>query len=321
MDENDVHWDVTLVGNPLKNPAADTIATAPAYKISLYRLQILFNFSAGTHRTWFRQVDAQIEEGELYGNGDLRSAKIEFKRLFKKLACVCWEECHSLQFGLPDMNAIDTRHIFIQPQTENQQQIGGPDVERTDITPKFSSGVSSMLQVLFGRDSTTSINYFFTDPVVTRLKAANYTQVDEHALRIAIAILDKLNAILTEPPKRTTRSSSPEVMVSQASYLKSCYFGLLGLKQRLNIEPQPLGLEWLKEELQDVQLLHKLRVAVDTSSRNNAASLPIEVLQQAYQTLGLSEIKRGTYCCVGLLNFAGANHVVQFVKAVASTMA
>lgn len=178
-----------------------------------------------------------------------------------------------------------------------------------------------MLQVLFGRDNRTSINSFFTDLVVNRLKAANYIQVDEHALRIAIAILDKVNAVLTEEPKRTTRSLSPELMVSQASYLKSCYFGLLGLKQRLNIEPQPLTLEWLKEELQDVQLLHKLRVAVDTSYRHNAAGLPFEVLQQAYQTLGLSEIKRSTYCCVSLLNVAGANHVLQFVKAVASTIA
>lgn len=295
MDENDVHWDVTLVGNPLKNPAADTITTAPVYKISLRRLQILYNFSAGTHRTWFRQVDAQIEEGELYGNGDLRSAKIEFKRLFKKLACVCWEERHSLQLGLPDMNGIDARHIFIQPQTESQQQIGRPDAEQTDITLKIPSGVSSMLQVLFGRDNRTLINYFFTDLLATRLRAANYIQVDEHALRIAIAILDKLNTILTEPPKRATRSSSPEFMVSQASYLKSCYFGLLGLKQRLNSEPHPPTLEWLKEEFQDVHLLHKLRVAMDTSYRNNSASLPMEVLQQAYQTLGLSEIKRGTY--------------------------
>lgn len=295
MDENDVHWDVSLVGNPVKNPAADTVATVPAYKISLHRLQILYNFSAGTHRTWFRQVDAQIEEGELYGNGDLRSAKIEFKRLFKKLACVCWEERHSLHLGLPDMNAIDARHIFIQPQAENQQQIGGRDAERTEITLKIPSGVSRMLQVLFGRDNRTSINYFFTDLVVTRLRAANCIQVDEHALRIAIAILDKLNALITEPPKRATRSSSPELMVSQASYLKSCYFGLLGLKQRLDSEPHPPNLEWLKEEFQDVRLLHKLRVAVDTSYRNNTASLPIEVLRQAYQTLGLSEIKRGTY--------------------------
>lgn len=295
MDENDVYWDVTLVGNPVKNPAADTIATAPAYKISLYRLQILYNFSAATHRTWFRQVDAQIEEGELYGNGDLQSAKIEFKRLFKKLACVCWEERQSLQLGLPDMNAIDARHIFVQPQTENQQQIGDPDAERTEITLKIPSGVSSMLQVLFGRDNRTSINHFFADVVVTRLMAANCIQVDEHALRIAIAILGKLNAILTEPPRPVTRSSSPELMVNQANYLRSCYFGLLGLKQRLASELHPPNLEWLNEELQNVHLLHKLRVAVDTSLRNNAASLPIEVLQQAYQTLGLSEIKRGTH--------------------------
>lgn len=310
MDERDVRWDATLIGIPSRNPLAAIRVDQPLYKVAMHRLQILYNFSTGTYRTWFRQVDDKIEEGELYGHGDLRSAKLEFKRLFKKLAWVRWEDRHSLQHGLPDGIPSKTRYIFIQLPSEDEKQIAAPEAEQTEFELKLPEGVPRMLELLFGYSNVSAIKEFFTDVSISRIKTVNHSQLNGHILRTAIAILEKLSITLTEPLKRReTRNSSPEEMACQANYLEDCYFGLLGIGKRSAFELESTNLDWLKQELHNVQLLLKMRTAMDKAFRYTR-NLPGEVIQQAFQALGLAEIKQGTYLCVLYFTTNGANHVV-----------
>lgn len=305
MDEQDVRWDAILVNKLSKNLASNTDLTVPRHKVSMYRLQILYHFNSDKYYTWYRVVDEKTEDGELHGYGDLKTAYSEFKRLFQSHALLPWNKRHFLPQGLPAGIENEERCIFIQPPSEEEKRTLAPWVEKPEVPIKMPDGVPGILRLLFGGSNRVAINYFFTDVATTRIKAADATQLDEHTLRVAVFILNKISITLTEPlKKRRTRNSATAITESykthQASYLKQCYFGLLGIISHRSIsEPECTDIDWLKQELQDIHLLLKLRTALN-KAHLYYNHIPSEVSQQALQALGLAEIKRGTYCCICL---------------------
>jgi hypothetical protein len=240
----------------------------------------------------------------MYGNGDLQSATCEFKRLFERQTHLPWEQRHHLPHGLPPRIPNNARCLFIQPLSEDEQQILAQGGEQAEVPTKIPEGVPGMLKLLFGNNNKMAIHYFFNEVVNCRIKSVSSSPLDEHTLQVAIAILDRLDLTLTESSKRRhTRNSPVELFrFRQASYLKECYFGLLAIANRPSSEPIATDLDWVRQELQNVHLLLKLRMAVNRAHLYYA-NLPMEVSQQTLQILGLAEIKRGTYCSVCLLNW------------------
>jgi hypothetical protein len=261
-------------------------------------------------------VDDKTEEGELYGSGTLKSAYSEFKRLFQTLALLPWTKRHLLPQGLQVGLEKENWCIFVQPPSEEEKRTHAPWVGKGEVPSKLPHGVPGVLKLLFGHSNKLAINYFFNEVAASRIKARDASQLDENTLRTAIAILNKLSVTLTEPStRRRTRSSTTETTefngARQANFLKECYFGLLGIISQCSVsDPQRTDMDWLKQELQDVHLLLKLRNALN-KAHLYYHRIPAEVSQQALRDLGLVEIKRGTYFYVrSCLKSNGANNVV-----------
>jgi hypothetical protein len=298
MDEREIRWDAILINKLSKNPAGEMDPTAPTHKISLHRLQLLYNFTSGKFHTWFRLVDDKTEEGELHGTGDLKSALVEFKRLFHEQSFLPWDKRDSLPHGVQDWVPIDSRCIFFQPLSEEEKKNIALGVQQAEVPVTIPQGVPGVLKVLFGHSNRLAVGHFFNDMARFRIKTVNHNQLDDNTLRAAMAILDKLRVTLAETVKRKTRNSPVEwIKHSRATYLKECYFGLLGIYSRSSSEPLATDPDWLKQELQNLELMLKLRTTMDRTYlfRREMSS---EVLQQAFLCLGLSEIKQGTYSCV-----------------------
>ncbi|OOQ91243.1 hypothetical protein PEBR_01530 [Penicillium brasilianum] len=295
MDERDVRWDAILINNPLKNPLSETNPIVPKHKVAMHRLQILYHFSSDKYYTWLRLVDDKTEEGELYGSGALKSAYSEFKRLFQTLTLVPWTKRRFLPYGLLGGLEKENWCIFIQPPSEEEKRTHPPWVEQVEVPTKIPRGVPGVLKLLFSVSNRIAIGSLFNEVAASRIKAADASQLDENILRTAIAILNQLSMTLAEPSKKMrTRSSTTETTdkTRQADFLKECYFGLLGIISHCPISyPQCTDVDWLKQELQDVHLLLKLRIAWNIAGPYYRR-IPTEVSQQALRNLGLAEIKR-----------------------------
>lgn len=306
MDEHGVRWDAFLISKLTKRASSN--AYTPECSVLMHRLQILYIFKTDNYYTWFRLVDDKTEAGELYGNGDLKSSIVEFKRLFKRQASLGWDDRHLLPQTVPWHFPDETRCLFIQPPSEDEQQTIAQGYEKSNVPIKISDGVMGLLKLIFGHTNKMAIQYFFNELANCRMKAIGSMQLDEDALRTAIAILDKLGDTLTDSDQRkATRSSlSPQFSLGRAKYLKQCYFGLLGIAGRSISEPLATDHDWLKREREDVHLLLKLRIALNRAHffYNNPLA-PLS--QQAFQTLGLAEIKKGMHSPLCALSLDGLN--------------
>ncbi|KAJ5177011.1 uncharacterized protein N7482_002888 [Penicillium canariense] len=312
MDEHYVRWDATVVSNLSElptamvntrapgymiptamintRPPANMIPTAmvntpaPAYKVETHRLQLLYNFHTGSYRTWFRLVDEGSNHGELYGCGDVVSAKSEFKRLFKRLTSVSWEKRHSISKEKP--------FVFIQPSFREEQNCV-PLADQAEVRYKLPTGVPKVLNLLFGHSNRSAVHQFFKDVAISRVKTVDEVQLSDHTLRTGIAILKRITTLLTETPKiRGTRSRSSELVQSElVNYLSQCYRGLMWIGKSSASHPGHANLDWVRHELQDVHLLLNLRVALEMTQAWEK-TLKREMMQQAFQTLDLDEIKQ-----------------------------
>lgn len=293
MDEHNVRWDALLINNLTKNSTPQVKAYTPEYSVSMHRLQILYILETDKYYTWFRHVDDKTEEGELYGNGDLKSAIVEFKRLFKRQAWMSWEG-YLLSHARPCHFPAKDQCIILQPPSEDERQMIAQGFEQPQVPIKIPEGVLGLLKLLFGHPNKMATQYLFNEVANAQLQSIGRVQLDEDILQTAIAVLDMLDDALTDTAKRkvTRNSPSSQFMLQQTSYLKQCYFALLGIVNRPISEPLATDHDWLNRERENVHLLLKLRIALKRAALfyNNA-----ELSQQAFQALGLTEIKKGTY--------------------------
>jgi hypothetical protein len=322
MDEHGVRWDALLISNLIKRPAPELNAYTPEYSVLIHRLQILYIFRTDRYYTWFRLVDDKTEEGELYGNGDLKSAIVEFKRLFKRQASLGWEDRYLLPQTLPWHFPDETRCLFIQPPTEDEQQTIAQGYEKSKVLIQIPDGIMGLIKLLFGHTNKMQTEYLFNEIANCRIKAIGNIQLGEDALRTAISLLDKISHALTDSEKRKALRSSlgPHSVLGRANYLKQCYFGLLGIANRSITAPLATDQDWVNREREDVHLLLKLRIAIDRAHLlYNSPLAPLS--QQAFQTLGLAEIKKGMYPPLCALSLNGLINFIQFGRALKSTRA
>jgi hypothetical protein len=316
MDEHGVRWDALLISNLIKRPSSQLNAYTPEYSVLIHRLQILYIFKTDRYYTWFRLVDDKTEQGELYGNGDLMSAVVEFKRLFKRKASLGWEDRYLLPQTLPWHFPDETRCLFIQPPTEDEQQTIAQGHEKSKDLIKIPDAIMGLIKLLFGHTNKMQTQYLFNEIANCRIKAIGNIQLGEDALRTAIALLDKLGHALTDhaltdhEKRKALRSSlSPHSTLGRAKYLKQCYFGLLGIVNRSITESLATDQDWLKREREDVHLLLKLHIAIERAHLlyNNPLA-PLS--QQAFQTLELAEIKKGMYPPICTLSLNGLTNFI-----------
>ncbi|KAF3396362.1 hypothetical protein F1880_006806 [Penicillium rolfsii] len=315
---------IDTVEEPPKRPSSELNAYTPEYSVLMHRLQILYNFKTDKYFTWFRLADDKTEEGELHGNGDLKSAVVEFKKVFKRHTSLGWQNRYLLPHVMPWHSADEIPCLVIQPPTKDEQQIIAQGYEKSEVTIKITDAVMGLLKLLFGHTNKMAIQYFFNEIANCRVKAIGNVHLGEDALQTAIVILDKLAHTLTENEKRkATRSSlNSKFALARAKYLKECYFGLLGIAGRSFSELPATDPDWLRREREDVHLLLKLRIAVNRASRfyNNTIAPRV---QQAFQTLGLAEIKKvrkGSQEYKGLYDYlyssVGSLHTAQYKEVI-----
>jgi hypothetical protein len=295
MDEHDVRWDALLISNLSKRPLAEVTAYVSQYTVMTHRLQILYHFDTDKYWTWLRLVDHLPDEGELFGNGDLKSATVEFKRLFERQTLLPWEKRDQIPHGLPDHLIDPARCVCIQPPSEDEKQIIISGTEQSEAPIKVPEGVPGLLKLLFGNGIKMATYYLFNEVANNRIKSSITVQLHEDILTTAIAVLDKLDFTLTEYARRKVTRNSPtqEFRDRQTRYLKECYFGLMRIVNRSSSEPLATDHDWLKQERENILLLLKLRMATNRAHLFYNG-LSTQLAQQALASLGLAEIKKGT---------------------------